>query len=673
MFTGIDEVDWASLGHAYGPADDVPGLLRGLASPDPVEREAALDAMYAAVHHQGDVYDSTLACIPFLLELVASPEVQDRGAVVELLTSIGGIELDGDDEPGPDEEEFEEAANYAMAAAAVAAGADVFVGLLADDDPGVRLAAPCALAMLHGEPTRMLALLCGRLEAEPDAEVQLALVEAVGRIALRHAGLRAEAVRWLTGLLAPAHEPCLRLSALTQLARCGPASLPPDVAATTTALLREADGPASADETCGTDDLLRTLHSALGDRVDERIALLVGRLSSGDPGQRTDAVWMCHGLIRTWRGPYDELVRCIGAQLGDPDPRLRAAAASLLESLCGLALPAADALAARIAGADGGRGRRWGADGGAVRGADGGAALCAGGAVRDDRALIALARLGDPRAVPALAVALEEPELPREVAFAVPYLGAAAAPLAPVLRRRLGEAELDDGAVPLMLALAALRAAEALPEVLRVLRAASEQGGEWVTESALRALTAFGPAALPAAPELRKLLASACPSVAAAAAKALWAISGDAGAVLPPLRQLLAADGPDARRSAAAALGFLGPRASAAAPALRELLASRERWLRMDAGIALWRVTGDTRDALPVLLSAWEENRYGRVDVAECLTEMGPAASPAAPLLRAELSRPRRHNVLDGGSGTHDIERDERLLTLCRRALSAGA
>ncbi|MFE7777859.1 HEAT repeat domain-containing protein [Streptomyces sp. NPDC057445] len=654
MFTGIDEVDWASLEHAYGPADDVPGLLRGLASHDPVEREGALDGMYSAVHHQGDVYDSTLACIPFLLELVASPGVQDRGAIVELLTSIGGIELDGDDEPGPDEEEFEEAANYAMAAAAVAAGADVFVELVTDDDPGVRLAVPCALAMLHGDPARVLKLLRGRLEAEPDTEVRLALVEAVGRIALRHSALRAEALEWLTGLLAPGHTPGLRLAALTQLAqlaRCAPGSLPPDVASTATALLREADDPGRAGAGGVGDDLLRTLHSALGDRVDERIALLVGRLGSPDPAQRTDAVWMCHGLIRTWRGPYDELVRCIGAQLGDPEPRLRAAAASLLESLFGLAMPAADALAARLAG--------------------GGYADA-----RDDRALIALARLGDPRAVPALASALEEPELPREVAFAVPYLGDAAAPLAPVLRRRLAETELDDQlfdrAGPLLLALGELRAAEALPEVLRVLRGAPEQAGDWVTESALRALTAFGPAALPAVRELRELLGSPCTSVATAAARALWAVSGDAdaGTVLPVLRKLLGADGPDERRAAAAALGFLGPRASVAAPALRELLTCRERWLRMDAATALWRVTGDPRDALPVLITAWEENRYGRVEIAECLTEMGPAASPAAPLLRAELSRPRRHNVLDGGSGTHDIEQDERLLTLCRRALA---
>ncbi|HWU06286.1 MAG TPA: PBS lyase, partial [Streptomyces sp.] len=141
MFTGIDEVDWASMEHAYGPADDVPGLLYGLASADPAERESALDGMYGAVHHQGDVYACTLACIPFLFELAVDPGIRDRGGIVELLTSIGGIDLDEDDESELDEldeDEIEGVANYAMAAAAVSAGSAVFFELVADEDPGVR-------------------------------------------------------------------------------------------------------------------------------------------------------------------------------------------------------------------------------------------------------------------------------------------------------------------------------------------------------------------------------------------------------------------------------------------------------------------------------------------------------------------------------------------------------
>ncbi|MGW1086382.1 HEAT repeat domain-containing protein, partial [Streptomyces sp. NPDC002596] len=190
MFAEIDEVDWASMEHAYGPADDVPGLLRGLASADPAEREQALDGMYGAVHHQGDVYACTLACIPFLFELVVDPGIHDRGSIVELLTSIGGIDLDEDDDEEFDVEEFDEeeiegAANYAMAASAVTAGAGAFFELIADEDPGVRLAAPLALATLHSHPARVLALLRERLPVEPDEEVRLALVEAAGRVALR--------------------------------------------------------------------------------------------------------------------------------------------------------------------------------------------------------------------------------------------------------------------------------------------------------------------------------------------------------------------------------------------------------------------------------------------------------------------------------------------------------
>ncbi|NED12575.1 PBS lyase, partial [Streptomyces sp. SID9124] len=319
MFAGIDEVDWASMEHAYGPADDVPGLLRGLASADPAERERALDGMYGAVHHQGDVYPCTLACIPFLFELVTDPAVPDRGDLVELLTSIGGIDLGEDDEEELDEEEAEGAANYAMAAAAVTANAGVFFSLLADEDPGVRLSAPLALAALHDDPAKVLAQLRARQAAEPDDEVRFALVEAAGRLALRHGPLAASVADWLSRLAAEANPPGLRLAALAQLARCAPSSLPEDVVSVVTGLLRKlrtAPGPGgprtraaeapgtgadaapvtllgqvralSAEENAGrtapwTADLLRTLHAGLDDRVAERAALLAEQLRSPDP------------------------------------------------------------------------------------------------------------------------------------------------------------------------------------------------------------------------------------------------------------------------------------------------------------------------------------------------------------------------------------------------------
>ncbi|MDX3324576.1 MULTISPECIES: HEAT repeat domain-containing protein [Streptomyces] len=694
MFTGIDEVDWASMEHAYGPADDVPGLLYGLASADPAERESALDGMYGAVHHQGDVYACTLACIPFLFELAVDPGIRDRGGIVELLTSIGGIDLDEDDESELDEDEIEGVANYAMAAAAVSAGSSVFFELVADEDPGVRLAAPLALATLHGRPGRVLELLRERLPAEADDEVRLALVEAAGRIALRHRPLAGQAADWLSRLAAEAYPPGLRLAALAQLARCAPDALPGDVVRVVSGLLRElrsrpcrpepsaaqaqggddtaADRAASptlvgqlrelsAEDSAGRStpwaaDLLRTLHVGLDDRVEDRTALLTDQLCSPDPWQRLDAVRMSGGLIRAWRGSYEGLVRLVGAQLTDPEPRLAEAASHVLEELFGLAAPAADALAARVASDPGAWVREW---------ASGPPGL--GSAVK------ALARLGDARVLPALEQALERPEVPHDVGFAIRCLGDAAAPLAGTLRRRLGEVGLDesayDRASPLLAGLTALRAGEAAPEVLRVLRGAPEYRGEWLRTAALRALGSFGPAARCAVPELRGLMLR--PGAATEAAQALWEVTGDAEAVLPVLAEGLRAEQVHDCRAAASALGGLGRRAEAVAPRLRALLAHEELWLRVDAAIALWEVSGRTGESVPVLLAAWEKNRHVRVRVAECLARMGPAGagSDAAQVLRAELLSVRRHNAMDGGYGSHDTHEDEKLLALCRRAL----
>lgn len=50
---------WGALGHAYGPADDVPEMLTGLTDPDEGVRSRALDHLHHVVHHQNTLYTST--------------------------------------------------------------------------------------------------------------------------------------------------------------------------------------------------------------------------------------------------------------------------------------------------------------------------------------------------------------------------------------------------------------------------------------------------------------------------------------------------------------------------------------------------------------------------------------------------------------------------------------
>ncbi len=88
MLDGIDDINWAKLGHAYGTAKDVPGQIRALRSAEAQTREKALHDLYGNIFHQGTVYEATAYAVPFLLELAADPGTPDRAEVAGLLSAI---------------------------------------------------------------------------------------------------------------------------------------------------------------------------------------------------------------------------------------------------------------------------------------------------------------------------------------------------------------------------------------------------------------------------------------------------------------------------------------------------------------------------------------------------------------------------------------------------------
>ena len=82
------QADWADLTHAYGTAEDVPGLLTDLNSPDGATRENASYELFGNIWHQGTVYPATVKAIPILVDLLKSPDCRDPEGVAALLASI---------------------------------------------------------------------------------------------------------------------------------------------------------------------------------------------------------------------------------------------------------------------------------------------------------------------------------------------------------------------------------------------------------------------------------------------------------------------------------------------------------------------------------------------------------------------------------------------------------
>lgn len=703
MLDGIHDIDWASLTHAYGSAEEVPALLRALRSPDAEERRTALDRFYSAVHHQGSVYPATAASLPFLFELAVDSATPDRVSAVALLVSIGRESLDrGFEEDGT------EVASYppmgcGQSVAFLRERGERFAELARDPDPDVRLAAIGAVGLFLDDADRAAEVLRERLAVEEGISARLRIVETAAALALRLPEAAPPITDWLTGLAADtAQDPAVRLAALVQRVRCTPDDLGEDLVADAVALLRAtvhelparhiapapsppeapaapaapADGvppqivAAFADLDrharvhAPTTALLRAFHEVLGDRVPERTAVLAEQVHSPDPGARLDAVRMSGELIRGWRGDHTQLLLLVADQLTTPDQEIAAEAATVLESCHLIAAPAREALAAHVEAHL------------ALYGPD--VWMTSDALVRrsHQEAVRALARQGDTRAVPSLLVALDADADAWRAIQVAGHLPRAADRLVPRLCDHLRRLDLSQqwtamGASAIMTALTALGGTAAVGVVTETLDAAVRHEQHGLTRSALRALRTFGPTAAGATDMIRALATSTDAHVRPAAVAALWAVGRDltdlTDEVMPHLLDLL-----DDRISfpigddVADLLGEMGPSAAAALPRLRNLLTHDYEWVRVHAAAALWEVGGEAEApaVLDVLIQAMAQNPATANHVVTCLDRMGALAAPALPLLREQLAEPRR------GGRFQDIAHDEELQRVSRRLIS---
>ncbi|MFE1291512.1 HEAT repeat domain-containing protein [Streptomyces sp. NPDC058751] len=632
VFVDIDRVAWAEARHAYGPADDVPGLLRAFTGEDPEDAAEAEQDLWGSLVHQGSVYEATVVAVPFLARLAAA------GVRREKLLGVLGAVAESTDECGQ--------VRPGAARAAVVAQLPLMVPLLSDDVPEVRQWAAWAVGQCgRAAAPAASAALRRRWETETDPVVRADVMSAYVRID------RAAAEELCGAALSESEAPPVRVAGLLAAVDTGrpwDGELAEAVAALAPLKRHTADSLWERTP-------LWALAAALYERggVDEAIDLVVAALEravraardDADPRPAvTEATWAAESLARRSRTAPARLLPAMLPLLDD-----EATAGDVLEAVCQWGEPAPQAVPALLALAD-------------------------GASEVADPALAALVSLGAPEASDLLARHLEQRPLALEAAWARTATRRPPAPLPCTavlldsVRARLAAVTADGArggrrgslfagglaAVNEPVYLTGLLAGwgrsarAAIPELLDALPHRPAVAG--------RALAAVADAELD--PQVVTALRSAAETGSRAdrvdGATALHALTGDADALVAALGAALGErSGPrDQWVHAAVSLGErarpLLPHLSALSAVPAEPAKTRADATEVRAGLAaagaVWELTGDQEAVLPMVLEGltWATTPWGHHvanSAAEVAVLLGPDAAPAVPGLLAMLDR----------------------------------
>ncbi|MFE4368260.1 hypothetical protein ACFRMN_08430 [Streptomyces sp. NPDC056835] len=605
VFADLDAQPWAELEHAYGSAEDLPGQLRALAGADEEAAGEALSELYSSLLHQGSVYEASARAVPYLAGLVAAGV-----RAGDLLVLLGGI---------AESEAVHDGTPPGECQAAVIGQLPLILPLVDAEDGAVRQAAVWA-AVRTGAVEPVLPVLLRRWEREEQPLVRAELL--AGAVLLDPAGA---AVGMVTAALEADAPGELRIAAVFGSLDLG---LPWTGTHHQTVLpLLPADQLVARRFDLERTEPLHHIVDALLDRDtsadrEAAFALLDFALRVPDDEVRAEALWATEQACVSSRSAPARLANPLIALLDDPASARPALSA--LDKLGPYAVAATPALAV----------------------------LASQGGDLADRALKALAVADPERAAPLLARDLSERPEALGAACGFPYESHGGPfPYHPELliaaRARLTVPELE-GNEPIrltrLLASWGERAAPAFPELAAL----------------LGRFPAFVPAALAAVDPVRAVVPLEEAAVSGpergrfAAARALHTITGDLEPLLTVLAAELAAVDPHRVRQAARATADLGKDAAVLVPPLRTALGTDDDPVttpRLDADVdialALWRLTGDPGEALPVIAAVLEATggewmRWTAVNAARAAARLGPAAATLRPALERGLADPER-------------------------------
>ncbi|MEU9446109.1 hypothetical protein AB0D42_35660 [Streptomyces sp. NPDC048304] len=588
---GLDARPWASVSHAYGPAEDLPDLLRALAEGGG-DAEEVISELYSCILHQGTVYSASVDAVPYLARIAAAA----RPGTTEVLCLLGGL-AESDDEweiaPG-------------AVRAAVATQIPLLIPLLAHKDVNVRLLTAWTLGHTRNTEAAPVAL-WNRWTTETDPGVRAELLVALGRVDLAGAAVEARA---LLGADTPAP---LRLAALlvalgagepwTDVHHDAALGLLPAREFTVDQYSMHHREPLHAI----VDSLLRRDTEA--DR-ETAFALLDAALRDGRPEVRTEALSAAHHACYLSRSAPQRLVPALAPLAAEH------LASTLLGKLGPAAAEAAPVLAELAAQPD-----------------DEAA----------DQALAVLVRVAPRQAAPLLARDLDR--RPRALHAAGDFQ-APAFPFDPALlaavRARMAADGLSNNETATLVHLVRQwgpQAAAALPELYAVLPRFP------YAATAITAVAAAGR-------QVEREQAGAVLRAAAGSlmvARAHHDLTGETDVLLDAVAKALAA-GP---REAAQAAAGLGAAAAGLLPALRAALSEDAEpttpELDRDVAIAtaLWQIARDAEEAVAILASVFGRttgnqlwHRWTVVRAIRAAALLGAAARPLIPRLEQLLADP---------------------------------
>lgn len=323
---GIDDIDWASLEHAYGSARDVPRTLREAVGADEEAAGEAIEHLFGSIYHQGTLYAATPWAVPFVARLAADPGTPRRAHLVNLLGAIA----DSDDAE-PDV--------LADVRTALAREAARLLPLLDAPDADVRHLATHLLGNLPpSAAAEVLPALRARRKRERSPRVLAGLLAAAGRLA------PADSAEWLAGELAPGKPAAARAGALWAIADAG---LPWSDAATEAVLHLWLDGN-PLKNWVWSDDPFADIVS----RVDGAsfAALCRTMFDQGTADAARNAIEAVHERCARSRSAREESAPLLAAGVDHPDIAVRVAAATAVRDVAAAAPLAADSLASFVAG-----------------------------------------------------------------------------------------------------------------------------------------------------------------------------------------------------------------------------------------------------------------------------------------------------------------------------------